>query len=77
MAWYVQFWLFRTNGLLWSLAAWPETPASRGLLSACRWPAPAAGDRTVACSVRAHATVTAADGRTFTTIDGGETWRPV
>ena len=29
----------------------------------------------IRASDRAHATVTAADGRTFTTIDGGKTWR--
>jgi Na+-translocating ferredoxin:NAD+ oxidoreductase RnfD subunit len=45
-AWYVQFRLFRTNGLLWSLAMWSmAVPILDRVLPAARyqWTRPAAG----------------------------------
>jgi enediyne biosynthesis protein E5 len=56
-AWYVQFRLFRTNGLLWSLALWSLTvPIIDRVLPGNRfaWAGTAGGDRTVLPAFPAH-----------------------
>lgn len=57
-AWYVQFRMFRTNGLLWSLAAWSmAVPILDRVLPAARYAWPMPSTRTLASPTRAAATV--------------------